>query len=59
MNWDNKELDAMIEKVMAPDSLFTPEVLRSYLRYAYQLGKSEGYTDGVLAMSPKGVKEAA
>ena len=59
MNWDNKELDAMIEKVMAPDSLFTPEVLRSYLRYAYVLGKSDGYTNGVLAMSPKGANEAA
>lgn len=59
MNWDNKELDAMIEKVMAPDSLFTPEVLRSYLRYAYVLGKSDGYTDGVLAMSPKRAEKAA
>ena len=59
MNWDNKELDAMIEKVMAPDSLFTPEVLRAYLRYAYVLGKSDGYTNGVLAMSPKRAEKAA
>lgn len=59
MNWENKELDAMIEKVMAPDSLFTPEVLRSYLRYAYVLGKSDGYTNGVLAMSPRSNKEVA
>jgi hypothetical protein len=63
MNWDNKELNAMIDNVMDPDfSIDLPssrELLRSYLRYAYALGKSDGFTEGVLAMSPKGAKEAA
>jgi hypothetical protein len=63
MNWDNKELNSMIEKVMDPDfSLDLPstrELLRSYIRYAYTLGKSDGFTSGVIAMSPKGAKEAA
>jgi hypothetical protein len=63
MNWDNKELNAMLDKVADPnfslDLPSTRELLRSYLRYAYALGKSDGYTNGVLAMSPKGAKEAA
>ena len=63
MNWENKELNSMIEQVMDPDfSLDLPstrELIRAYLRYAYQLGKSDGYTNGVLAMSPKGAEEAA
>ena len=59
MNWDNKELQSMLDKVADPNAILTPEVLRAYLRYAYVLGKSDGYTDGVLAMSPKGAKEAA
>jgi hypothetical protein len=59
MNWDNKELNAMLDKVADPNAILTPEVLRSYLRYAYALGKSDGYTNGVLAMSPKGAKEVA
>lgn len=63
MNWDNKELNAMIEKVMDSNTILTlpssRELLRSYIRYAYVLGKSDGYTEGVLAMSPKGAKEAA
>ena len=29
------------------------------LRYAYVLGKSDGYTNGVLSMAPKSVKEVA
>ena len=59
MNWENKELQSMLDKVADPNAILTPEVLRAYLRYAYVLGKSDGYTDGVLAMSPKGAKEAA
>ena len=63
MNWENKELESMLDKVADLDlSLNLPstrELIRAYLRYAYQLGKSDGYTDGVLAMSPKGAKEAA
>jgi hypothetical protein len=59
MNWDNKELNSMLDKVADPNAILTPEVLRAYLRYAYVLGKSDGYTNGVLAMSPKGAKEAA
>ena len=63
MNWENKELESMLDKVAGLDlSLNLPstrDLLRSYLRYAYVLGKSDGYTDGVLAMSPKGAKEAA
>lgn len=59
MNWDNKELQSMIDKVADPNAILTPEVMRAYLRYAYVLGKSDGYTDGVLAMSPKSVKEVA
>lgn len=63
MNWENKELESMLDKVADLDlSLNLPstrELIRAYLRYAYQLGKSEGYTNGVLAMSPKGAKEAA
>ena len=63
MNWQNKELDSMLDKVADLDlSLNLPstrELIRAYLRYAYQLGKSDGYTSGVLAMSPKGAKEAA
>jgi hypothetical protein len=62
MNWDNKELQSMIDNVMDPNfSIDLPssrELLRSYLRYAYTLGKSDGFTEGVLAMSPKGAKEA-
>ena len=63
MNWDNKELNSMLDKVAGLDlSLDLPstrDLLRSYLRYAYVLGKSDGITEGVLAMSPKGAKEAA
>ena len=63
MNWENKELQSMLDKVAGLDlSLDLPstrDLLRSYIRYAYVLGKSDGYTDGVLAMSPKGAKEAA
>ncbi len=63
MNWDNKELNSMIEQVMDPnfslDLPSTRELLRCYIRYAYALGKSDGYTNGVLAMSPKRAKEAA
>jgi hypothetical protein len=63
MNWENKELESMLDKVADLDlSLNLPstrELIRAYLRYAYQLGKSEGYTNGVLAMSPKGAEEAA
>ena len=63
MNWENKELDSMLDKVADLDLSFnlpsTRELLRSYLRYAYVLGKSDGITEGVLAMSPKGAKEAA
>ena len=63
MNWDNKELNAMLDKVAGLDlSLDLPstrDLLRSYIRYAYVLGKSDGITEGVLAMSPKGAKEAA
>ena len=63
MNWQNKELDSMLDKVADLDlSLNLPstrELIRAYLRYAYQLGKSDGYTNGVLAMSPKGAEEAA
>ena len=63
MNWDNKELNAILDKVAGLDlSLDLPstrDLLRSYIRYAYALGKSDGVTEGVLAMSPKGAKEAA
>ena len=63
MNWENKELESMLDKVADLDLSFnlpsTRELIRAYLRYAYQLGKSEGYTNGVLAMSPKGAKKAA
>ena len=59
MNWDNKELNAMIDTVLDPNAILTPEMVRAYLRYAYALGKSDGYTDGVLAMSPKSAKEVA
>ena len=63
MNWQNKELDSMLDKVADLDlSLNLPstrELIRAYLRYAYQLGKSDGYTNGVLAMSPKGAEKAA
>ena len=63
MNWENKELESMLDKVADLDlSLNLPstrELIRAYLRYAYQLGKSDGYTNGVLAMSPKGAEEAA
>ena len=63
MNWDNKELNAMLDKVAGLDlSLDLPstrDLLQSYIRYAYVLGKSDGVTEGVLAMSPKGAKEAA
>ena len=63
MNWDNKQLSLMIEQVMDPDfSLDLPstrELLRSYIRYAYTLGRLDWYTEGVLVMSPKGAKEAA
>lgn len=63
MNWENKELESMLDKVEDLDlSLNLPstrELIRAYLRYAYRLGKSDGYTDGVLTMSPKGAKEAA
>ena len=63
MNWDNKELNSMIEQVMSEDHILTlpssRELLRSYIRYAYTLGKSDGFTEGVLAMSPKGAEEAA
>ena len=63
MNWDNKELNAILDKVAGLDlSLDLPstrDLLQSYLRYAYVLGKSDGITEGVLAMSPKGAKEAA
>ncbi len=59
MNWENKELESMLDKVADPNAILTPEVLRAYLRYAYVLGKSDGYTNGVLAMSPKRAKEAA
>ena len=63
MNWDNKELNSMLDKVAGLDlSLDLPstrDLLQSYIRYAYVLGKSDGITEGVLAMSPKGAKEAA
>ena len=63
MNWENKELESMLDKVADLDLSFnlpsTRELLRSYLRYAYVLGKSDGITEGVLAMSPKGANEAA
>lgn len=59
MNWENKELQSMIDKVADPNAILNPEVLAAFLRYAYALGKSDGYTDGVLAMSPKINKEAA
>ena len=63
MNWENKELNSMLDKVAGLDlSLDLPstrDLLRSYLRYAYVLGKSDGYTNGVLAMSPKRAEEAA
>ena len=63
MNWDNKELNSMLDKVAGLDlSLDLPstrDLLRSYIRYAYVLGKSDGFTEGALAMSPKGAKEAA
>ena len=63
MNWENKEMESMLNKIADPkfslDLPSTRELLRSYLRYAYVLGKSDGITEGVLAMSPKGAKEAA
>ena len=46
MNWENKELDSMLDKVADLDLSFnlpsTRELLRSYLRYAYVLGKADG-----------------
>ena len=59
MNWDNKELNAMIDTVLDPNAILTPEMMRAYLRYAYVLGKSDGYTNGVLAMSPKRAEKVA
>jgi len=59
MNWDNKELQYMLDRVANPNANLSPEVLAAFLRYAYTLGKSDGYTNGVLAMSPKSNKEVA
>ena len=63
MNWENKQVSSMVEQVMDPDfSLDLPstrELLRSYIRYAYTLGRLDGYTEGVLVMSPKRAEKAA
>ena len=63
MNWENKELESMLDKVADLDlSLNLPstrELLRSYIRYAYSLGRLDGYTEGVLLMSPKRAEKAA
>jgi hypothetical protein len=47
MNTDNKELERTIAQAAAATD---PKVIEAFVRYAYQLGKSDGYIAGVLSM---------
>ena len=63
MNWDNKELNRLTDDLArflgGPDGRQDRELAAAFLEYAYTLGKSDGRTEGILAMSHKGVGHAA